>query len=208
MAGLFIVVEGPEGAGKTTLVGRLATRLRDAGQSVLQVREPGGTKTAEAVREMVLNHSDMSWGPAAELFLILAARAELVHNVIRPRLERDDAVVISDRFELSTEAYQIAGRGLPRDDVLAANRIATGGLRPDVTIVLDIPPEVGRQRQAAQGKPPDRLEREDAALHQRVARAFQVAGGRGVVHLDATQAPEELEAAAWEIVSAKLDGTQ
>lgn len=207
MQALFVVVEGPEGAGKTTLVEGLAGRLREAGHRVLEVREPGGTETAEAARALVLD-PDKQWSPAAELFLILAARAELVQQVIGPHLDEGGWVVLSDRFELSTEAYQIAGRGLPREEVLAANRLATGGLGPDLTLVLDIPPEIGRERQAAQGKSPDRMEQEDAALHDRVARAFREAGGLGVVHLDATVPAERLESDAWEVLSARLDGTQ
>jgi dTMP kinase len=205
--GLFVVVEGPEGAGKSTLVKGLAERLRDAGHQVLEVREPGGTETAEAARELVLD-PDKQWSSAAELFLILTARAELVDQVIRPHLDEGGWVVLSDRFDLSTEAYQIAGRGLPREEVLAANRLATGGLAPDLTLVLDIPREVGRERQAAQGKSPDRMEREDEALHDRVARAFMEARGPGVVHLDATVSAQRLEADAWEVLSGRLDGTQ
>jgi dTMP kinase len=207
VSGLFVVVEGPEGAGKTTLAARLAQRLRDAGHPVLEVREPGGTDTAEAARQLVLDPA-MQWQPAAELFLILAARAELVERVIRPRLEKEEGVVISDRFDLSTEAYQIGGRGLPREQVMAANRLATGGLRPDVTLVLDIPPEVGRQRQASAGKEPDRMELEDAAMHERVARAFRQADGPGIVHLDGLDAPEKLEQAAWRAIAPWLDGTR
>ncbi|MGD2135446.1 MAG: dTMP kinase [Gemmatimonadales bacterium] len=206
MPGVFVAVEGPEGAGKTTLVERLTARVRDAGRRAHPVREPGGTETAEAARALVLDPSH-SWEAAAELFLILAARAELVEKVIRPALGDDGTVVISDRYDLSTEAYQVAGRGLPRDDVLAANALATGGLKPDLTLVLDIPPGVGRERQAAQGKELDRMERETDAWHDRVAQAFREARGPGVVHLDAGQPPDALADAAWKHLTPLLGGT-
>jgi len=206
VSGLFVAVEGPEGAGKTTLVQRLADRLRAAGREVVEVREPGGTPTAEAARGLVLD-PDKDWTAPAELFLYLAARSELVERILRPTLERGEAVVLSDRYDLSTEAYQIAGRGLPREDVLAANRLATGGLRPDLTFVLDVPPETGRQRQRAAGKTPDRMEQAAAAMHERVARAFREARGPGVVHLDGTRSAEELETDAWQLLEARLDGT-
>jgi dTMP kinase len=207
VASLFIVVEGPEGAGKTTLVARLADRLREEGREVVAVREPGGTETAEAARALMLDPK-LSWTDSAELFLVLAARAELVTRVIRRALERDeDVVVISDRFDLSTEAYQVVGRGLDREAVLAANRLATGGLTPDLTLVLDVPAETGRGRQAAQGKTPDRMESADLELHRRVAAAFRAAQGAGVVHLDGTKALDAVEAAAWDVVRTRLDGT-
>ena len=175
MAGRFVVVEGPEGAGKTTLARRLAQRLRTDGHKVVEVREPGGTPAAEAARRLAL--------------------------------DRDDTIVLSDRFDLSTVAYQIAGRGLPREDVIAANRVATGGLVPDLTLVLDIPIETGRRRQAAAGKRPDRMERADAALHERVGQAFRDAVGATIVHVDATQSPDAVEHAAWMALVPLLGGT-
>src|SRR3989454_9688670 len=126
--GVFIVVEGPEGAGKSTLVRWLAARLVAEGLPAMAVRQPGGTPVAEAARKVALKFPhEMS--PVAELFLFLAARADLVQRVIRPALEAAQ-VVVADRFDLSTIAYQVAGGGLPADDGAHAIRLATGGLRP------------------------------------------------------------------------------
>lgn len=200
MAGFFLVVEGPDGAGKSTLVKGLAARLREAGVAVVEVREPGGTPLAEQARRAALDAA-LEASPLAELFLVLAARADLVAKVIRPVLARDGAVVLSDRFELSTEAYQIAGRGLPREPVLAANRLATGGLKPDLTLVLDLPAEVGLERAAGSRQGRDRIEGEELALHRRVAEAFAAAKGPGVVHLDAGRPADEVAASAWKMVS-------
>jgi len=206
VSGLFIAVEGPEGAGKTTLAGRLAARIRATGRDVLVTREPGGTPTSEAARALVLDPA-LDWTASGELFLMLTARAELVARVLRPALGAG-TVVICDRYDLSTRAYQIAGRGLPETAVLAANGLATGGLVPDLTFVLDIEPREGRRRQAAQGKAPDRMERADPAMHERVAAAFRAAEGPGVVHLDARESADALEGRAWDAVRPRLDGTE
>jgi dTMP kinase len=193
--GAFVVVEGPEGAGKSTLVRALGARLLAEGQAVLTVREPGGTPVAEAARKVALrSRHDIS--PVAELFLILAARADLVARVIRPALEAGQ-IVLADRFDLSTRAYQVAGRGLAVDDVDAALRLATGGLVPDLTLVLDVPVELGRERQRRARKVQDRFEREDDAFHERVRAAYRAATGPSVVHLDATPSRPTVLAAAW-----------
>jgi len=197
---MFIVVEGPEGAGKSTLAKWLVERLLANGHPVRAVHEPGGTPVADAARKVVLNSPhDMS--PVAELFLILAARADLVERVIRPALAAGETV-LSDRYILSTLAYQVAGRGLPREDVAAALRLATGGLDPDLTLVLDVPVDVGRARQRQAGKLQDRFEREDDAFHERVREAYRRARGPGVVHLDAAPAFTSVQEAAWRHVAA------
>jgi dTMP kinase len=198
--GVFIVVEGPEGAGKSTLVRWLAARLLAEGRQAVAVREPGGTPVAEAARKVALK-SRHEMSHTAELFLILAARADLVERVIRPALDAGE-VVLADRFGLSTIAYQVAGRGLPRDEVEAALRLATGGLDPDLTLVLDVPVAVGRARQRRVGKEQDRFERQDDAFHQRVLTAYRQAAGPGVVHVDATQSKKSVQDAAWREVQA------
>ncbi len=198
--GLFIVLEGSEGSGKSTLQGPLAARMREAGVDPVVVREPGATRAAELARQALLD-PEHTLGPVSELFFYLAARADLVQQVNRPALE-SGRVVVSDRFSMSTEAYQMAGRGLPAEVVLPANRAATGGLVPDLTLVLDLPPEVGLARQVASGKRLDRLDRESAEFHRRVIDFYLAVRGEGVRHLDGCLPPDRLLQAVWEEVVA------
>jgi len=196
----FIVVEGPEGAGKSTLTRWLTAQLLAEGRRVLTVRQPGGTPIAEAARKLALK-SKHEITPAAELFLFLAARADLVDRVVRPALD-DGQVVVADRYDLSTLAYQVAGRGLPRAEVAAALRLATGGLVPDLTLVLDVPVAVGRERQRRAQKEQDRIEVQDDAFHERVREAYRTAAGPGIVHIDASRSKQAVQDAAWREVQA------
>ncbi len=198
--GLFVVLEGPEGSGKSTLLGPLAERMQAFGVDPVVVREPGGTRAGEIARQAVLD-PEQHVGVVAELFFYLAARAELVATVVAPALA-EGRVVLSDRFALSTEAYQMAGRGIPPEVVLPANQAAAGGLRPDLTLILDLPPEVGRARQVAAGKRLDRLDAESADFHRRVIDYYLAVRGDGVRHLDGRLPPDRLLQAAWAEIAA------
>jgi dTMP kinase len=198
--GFFIVLEGPEGSGKSTLMGPLVERMRASQVEPVVVREPGSTRAAEIAREALLD-PEHPVGPLAELFLYLAARSDLVQTVIRPALEAG-RVVISDRFALSTEAYQMVGRGLDPVLVRAGNRAATQGITPDLTLILDLSPELGLERQVVAGKRQDRLDRESVEFHRRVVNYYLAVQGEGVRHLDGRLPPDQLLQAAWSEVRA------
>lgn len=167
--GRLVVFEGAEGVGKTTQLRLLAAHLTRQGVAHLGVREPGQTAVGNEIRRMLLDPaSDLA--PRAEALLFMASRAQLVEHDVRPALARG-AVVLADRFFLSTYAYQGAGRGLPLEALRAANAVATDGLVPDLTILLDFPTGEGLARAGARGEH-DRIERSGAVFHERVAAAF------------------------------------
>lgn len=170
MTGLFITLEGPEGAGKSTNREYLAERLRAAGIEVVLTREPGGTPLAERIREVLLTPADEIMNADTELLLVFAARAQHLATVIRPALERG-AVVLCDRFTDSTYAYQGAGRGLSLARIEALEDFVQGPLRPDLTLVFDLPVEVGLERASARGRL-DRFEQEGREFFQKVRQAF------------------------------------
>lgn len=174
--GLFITIEGPEGSGKSTQARRLYEALRDEWPLVLS-REPGGTPIGEAIRAIVLDERYVGMAPEAEMLLFAASRAQYVREVVRPVLETGRCV-LSERFVDASIAYQAYGRGLPVDVVRRVNDIATGGLVPDLTLLIDVDPAIGlaRARNTAgkEGTPGrgDRLEQEDVAFHNRVRAGF------------------------------------
>lgn len=169
MSGRFISLEGVDGSGKSTQAVMLADALRDRGEQVIHVREPGGTPLGEAVRDVVLGPDAMS--PWSEAFLFAAARAQLVADVIQPALA-EGTWVVADRFLDSSLAYQGAARGLGIDRVAAINAPGIGPCMPDLTIILDIAPGAATDRRAGRGSV-DRIEDEGEALQESVAEGYR-----------------------------------
>jgi dTMP kinase len=209
-SGRFITIEGPDGSGKTTQVERLAERLRAAGHETLVTREPGGTGLGEQLREILLaRHGGVeSTDALTDAFLFEAARRQLIRHVIRPALA-DGTIVVCGRYSDSTLAYQGFGAGAPLEVLREIDAAATDGLRPDVTILLDLPVEVGLAR-----KGPDETTRfeaeQDVAFHRRVRAGFlELAADdpdRFVV-VDATQPEDVVAHEVWAIVAAILART-
>lgn len=170
MTGLFITLEGPEGAGKSTNREYLAAHLRAQGLDVVLSREPGGTPLAERIRELLLTPSDEAMASDTELLLVFAARAQHLAQVIRPALARG-AVVLCDRFTDATYAYQGGGRGLSQERIAALETFVQGDLRPDLTLIFDLPVEVGLARASARGRL-DRFEQEGRAFFDAVRNAY------------------------------------
>jgi len=205
MRGLFVTFEGGEGSGKSTQIERVAGRLRTLGHDPLCTREPGGTPLAEGVRELLLDPARRP-APMTEALLLEAARAELVATVIRPALE-SGRVVLCDRYDDSTLAYQGAGRGLDDATLRAMNRAATGGLVPDVTLLFDLDPARGLERRASAPGPTNRLDREPLEFHHRVRRRFLELAKEGPERwrvVDASLDPARLEALVWAAIEPRL----
>ena len=170
MSGLFITLEGPEGAGKSTNREYLAELLVQAGIEVVLTREPGGTPLAERIRELLLAPDSEVMAVDTELLLMFAARAQHLAGVIRPALARG-AVVLCDRFTDATYAYQGGGRGLAYERIAILEQFVQGDLRPDLTLVFDLPVEVGLARAAARGKL-DRFEQEQQSFFEAVRQTY------------------------------------
>ncbi|MDP6605933.1 MAG: dTMP kinase [Dehalococcoidia bacterium] len=201
MSGLFVTFEGGERAGKSTQIAALAERIGASGHRVVSCREPGGTALGERLRDALF--AGESPGPEAELLIFASARAQLVHEVIRPALD-GDAVVLCDRFSDSTVAYQQYGRGLDSSLIAAVNEAATGGLTPALTVLLDLSPA---EAQARGGPKTDYMEREALAFHERVRDGYltqAAAEPQRWLVLDATGSIEHLTDAIWERIASLL----
>lgn len=206
--GLFVTFEGSEGSGKTTQIDRLVSRIEAVGREVVVTREPGGTEIGEEIRHL-LQHSaagkDMC--PATELLLFAASRAQLVREVIIPSFE-GGKVILCDRFLDSTTVYQGVARQIAADPVNAINRFAVGDIMPNLTVVLDVPAEVGlkRVRHRPSGLP-DRMEQENIDFYHKVREGYLVLAksfpDRFMV-VDGTLPPEEIEKEIWHAVSPLL----
>ena len=208
--GRFITFEGGEGCGKSTQIRLLAERLRAAGKDVLLTREPGGTALAEKIRSLVREESGDPPNSRAETLLFIASRAQVVENVIRPALD-SGTWVLCDRFADSTFAYQGYGRGLDLDELKRINSFATGGLKPDRTILLNVSPEVSagrmRAREAATNTEADRMEKAGDGFHARLRRGFlELAASEperfAVIQADGSV--EEVEEAVWNSIQPML----
>lgn len=208
--GIFVTVEGGEGAGKSTQIGLLADHLRLRTQrAVITTREPGGSPKAEAIREALLAGIAKPYGPFAEALLFSAARIDHLDTLIGPALERGD-IVLCDRFTDSTRAYQGAAGGLDPGLLHSLERVVVGSLAPDLTLILDLDPELGFKRaaeRAGEGAVPDRFEAEALGFHRRLRQAFaEIAAaepGRCAL-IDASRDADEVEAVIWETVSERL----
>lgn len=204
--GRFITFEGGEGAGKSTQVRILADRLRGAGLEVVATREPGGSPGAEAIRALLVTGDPDRWSAVSETLLMYAARRDHIERTVRPALERG-AWVVSDRFADSTRAYQGAGGAAPQGLLAALETFVLDGVRPDLTLMLDLPVEQGLERAGLRGGGEARFEAKGAAFHQRLRDGFlaiaKAEPSRCVV-LDAARPPEAVSDAVWSAVAAHL----
>ena len=202
---MFITFEGIEGSGKSLQASLLVDRVRAAGRDVLHTHEPGGTPLGDALRELVLLRDDLPHSARAEALVMCASRAQLVETVIQPALRRG-AVVVCDRFYDSTLVYQGAGRGLDIAELKSVISFATAGLKPDMTLLLDLPVEIGLARKHA-GEDWNRFEAEERAFHDRVRAAYHALAEREPARwtcFDGRKAAEELEDEIWQRVRTRM----
>ena len=209
MSGLFITVEGPDGAGKSTLIKKLNEKLlEELTVPLITTREPGGSDIAEIIREVILDPKNKEMDDRTEALLYAASRRQHIQEKINPALERGE-VVLCDRFVDSSIAYQGAGRGIGVEEIATLNQFATGGLTPDITLYLDVDAQVGLNRigTKASNRQKDRLEMEKVSFHNRVREAYQVLlkeNPSRIQLIDATENPETVFLEAWRVLKLRL----
>jgi dTMP kinase len=205
--GVFITFEGMDGCGKTTQMRRLGKRLREAGRQVVETVEPGGTEIGLQIRSILLDSANRELSPTTELLLYFAARAQNVDQLIQPALG-EGKIVLSDRFTDSSLAYQGCGRGLGAETVLALDRIACRGLKPDLTLLIEIDLATSLSRAEARnrhGNRTDRMEEQEAAFYNRVRDAYSALAAvepDRVRIIDGTLRVESVAERIWDVVSA------
>lgn len=206
MSGLFVTFEGGDASGKTTQIGLLADWLKSQGKTVLVTREPGGSDLGNELRDIVLHRRGFI-APRAEALIYAADRAHHIHEVVRPALERGE-VVLQDRYLDSSVAYQGAGRVLDPAEVKDVSVWATEGLMPEVTILLDVPADIGAKRQASEERAYDRLEAEELDFHERVRESYLAIAREDperVAVIDGTASVDDVHQAVLQKVSQALD---
>jgi dTMP kinase len=207
LPGLFVAFEGGDGAGKSTQVGALCRALEQSGRTVVRTREPGGTPVGEKLRALVLEHGQGEIDARTEALLFAASRAAHVQQVILPALRRGE-VVVCDRYVDSSVAYQGAGRDLGAQSVLDLNLWAVENLLPDLTVLLDVSPEVGRSRRTAGDAAEDRMESEPDDFHQRIRSAFLGLAGQAPGRYLVLPAGGAVDDLAADILAAVLERLQ
>ena len=208
--GLFFTFEGMDGSGKTSQMRRLAERLRARGRTVLETAEPGGTAIGRKIRQILLDAASQELSPTAELLLYFASRAQNVDEAILPALDRGE-IVLADRFTDSTLAYQGCGRGLGAEMVLALDRIACRGLKPDLTLLVDIDVETSlaraRARNFERSSDETRMDEQSLEFHRKVYEAYHALAAREpdrIRLIDGSKTMDEVEQEIWETVSGRV----
>lgn len=206
MSGRFITLEGGEGTGKSTQAKRLAQTLESLGKPVLVTREPGGSPGAEEIRKLIVQGEPGRWDALTEMLLLFAARADHVARTIRPAL-RSGKFVICDRFTDSTYAYQGVGRDTPRETIRRIESVVLEDFKPDLTLVLDLPVEIGLKRAEARGAAETRFEKFAPDFHERLRQAFLDIARRApdrCVVIDASGNEDEVAEAIWQAVARRF----
>lgn len=204
--GVFITLEGGEGAGKSTQAARLTARIGESGREVVRTREPGGSVGAEAIRELLVNGAPDRWSPTTETLLMYAARRDHMERLITPALDRG-AVVVCDRFADSTRAYQGAAGGVSQKFIADLEEGVLAGVRPDVTLILDLPVELGLARTHRRESGEGRFESKGVGFHKRLGAYFRKLAADEpdrCVLIDGARDEEHVAEAIWRAVSPRL----